>query len=61
MIGEVAFVVSPSKNAKIGNARFSNPISGIDEWPFKSDEEISYGDRVKVMSMNNGVLTVEKT
>ncbi|OOZ35943.1 NfeD family protein [Solemya velesiana gill symbiont] len=61
IIGEVGQVISVPNAERKGVLRFPAPVLGADEWQFISqDEELSSGDRVRVIDLSGNALIVTK-
>lgn len=58
--GEMGLVVTPVSGSRTGLVRFSTPLLGEDEWPFRSDDALEVGQQVKVIDVEQNVLLVTK-
>jgi membrane protein implicated in regulation of membrane protease activity len=60
IVGQVGQVISTPNSDRRGHLRFSVPILGADEWTFISEEQVSDGDRVRVVDVSGNALVVVK-
>lgn len=60
LIGQEGTVTEFSKALFKGRLRFSAPIVGNDEWGFRSEDELSVGDRAIVTEISGNDLIVRK-
>lgn len=58
--GELGLVVTPASSVRSGVVRFSSPLLGEDEWPFKSDDALEIGQQIIVNDVENNILRVSK-
>ena len=58
--GEVGLVISKPSGGRSGKVRFSTPLQGVDEWHFKSDEDLEAGDQIEVIGIKDSVLKMKK-
>ena len=60
-IGESGQVIkAPPKSGGLGVVRFSTPLLGDDEWPFRCADAVATGDRVFVKEVTGNSLVVTK-
>jgi inner membrane protein len=60
IVGEVGQVILAPGDDRRGRLRFPAPILGDDEWQIISDQQVSTGDRVRVVDVAGNALLVEK-
>jgi membrane protein implicated in regulation of membrane protease activity len=60
ILGESGDVIKPPVDRQPGIVRFSIPILGSDEWPFTSEEQVDFGDRVVIKEISGNTLIVKK-
>lgn len=53
-------VVTLNNHQKIGNIEFVMPVMGSKKWQFISEEQLSEGDKAKVLSIEGNYLKVSK-
>ena len=59
--GEVGQVLIVPTEDKRGKLRFPAPVLGADEWIIISQDELTIGDRVRVVDVSGNSLIVKKT
>lgn len=59
MIGEIGLVLRPAEGDRLGKVRFTTPLLGEDEWPFRCDSQIDVGERVTVSDISGNTLVVK--
>jgi inner membrane protein len=59
VLGEVGQVIKATGADQLGCVRFTTPLLGADEWPFRSDEPVAIGDRVAVSDISGNTLIVK--
>ena len=60
IVGEVGQVIQVPHAEKRGKLRFPAPILGSDEWLILSQDDLSAGQKVRVMDVSGNSLIVEK-
>lgn len=60
IINETGMVIKTPANGQRGKMRFSTPKLGNDEWLILSEQDLSDGDRVRVVGVSGNSLIVEK-
>lgn len=60
IVGEVGQVLTVPTEARRGMLRFPAPVLGSDEWQFISQDQLSIGDRVRVIDVSGNSLIVAK-
>jgi hypothetical protein len=60
IIGENGLVIKAPRPGVQGMVRFSTPLLGEDEWPFRCDETVTTGDRVFIKDISGNTLLVSK-
>jgi len=60
IIGEIGQVLVIPNEDKRGKLRFPAPILGADEWIIMSQDKLSLGDKVKVVTVSGNSLIVKK-
>lgn len=58
--GEMGLVATAASGSRPGVVRFSSPLLGEDEWPYRSEQDIEVGQQVKVLDVQENVLIVSK-
>ncbi len=58
--GELGLVASSASGSRPGIVRFSTPLLGEDEWPFRSDDALEVGQQIKVIDVESNILIVAK-
>jgi membrane protein implicated in regulation of membrane protease activity len=58
--GEWGLVILPASEHKPGIIRFSTPLLGEDEWPFKSEQALDAGVQAKVIDVQDNILIVTR-
>ena len=58
--GEWGLVILPASEHKPGVIRFSTPLLGEDEWPFKCAEALEAGEQAKVIDVQDEILIISK-
>lgn len=58
--GEMGLVATLASGNRPGVVRFSTPLLGEDEWPYKSEETLEVGQQIKVINVENNILIVVK-
>ena len=58
VLGEVGQVTRPAEMDRLGRVRFTTPLLGEDEWPFRCDTPVAIGDRVRVSDIAGNTLVV---
>lgn len=59
LIGEIGLVLRAAKGDRLGRVRFTTPLLGEDEWPFRCDGQIKVGERVAVSDISGNTLVVK--
>jgi membrane protein implicated in regulation of membrane protease activity len=59
VLGEVGQVVKAAEADQLGRVRFTTPLLGTDEWPFRCDRPVALGDRVAVSDISGNTLIVK--
>lgn len=59
MIGEIGLVLRAAEGDRLGRVRFTTPLLGEDEWPFRCDGQIKVGERVTVSDISGNTLVVK--
>ena len=59
MIGEIGLVLKAPQGDQLGSVRFTTPLLGEDEWPFRCDSQIGVGERVSVSDISGNTLVVK--
>lgn len=60
IIGEVGMIIRAPIDGERGRIRFSVPQLGSDEWTCRSSDELSVGDRAKIIDISGNELVVSK-
>lgn len=58
VVGEIGQVIRPAGEQQLGRVRFTTPLLGEDEWPFRCDTPVVTGDRVSVRDISGNTLIV---
>jgi membrane protein implicated in regulation of membrane protease activity len=58
VVGEVGQVIRAAAEDGLGRVRFTTPLLGEDEWPFRCDTPVATGDRVAVMDIAGNTMLV---
>ena len=58
VLGEVGQVIRAPGEEPLGKVRFTTPLLGEDEWPFRCDVPVAIGDRVSVSDIAGNTLVV---
>tara|TARA_R110001592_G_scaffold199014_1_gene447464 strand:- start:22 stop:462 length:441 start_codon:yes stop_codon:yes gene_type:complete len=58
--GELGLVATQASGARPGIVRFSTPLLGEDEWPYRSEIALEVGQQVKVLDVENNILIITK-
>ena len=58
IVGEVGQVIKAAHGHRLGRVRFTTPLLGEDEWPFRCDATVAVGDRVAVSDIAGNTLVV---
>jgi membrane protein implicated in regulation of membrane protease activity len=59
VLGEVGQVIRATGENRLGRVRFTTPLLGEDEWPFRCDTPAAIGDRVAVVDIAGNTLLVK--
>jgi inner membrane protein len=59
VLGEVGQVIKAAEADQLGRVRFTTPLLGADEWPFRCDGSVVIGDRVAVSDISGNTLIVK--
>lgn len=59
MIGEIGLVLKAARGDQLGRVRFTTPLMGEDEWPFRCDSKIAVGERAAVSDISGNTLVVK--
>jgi inner membrane protein len=59
VLGEVGQVIKAMGANQLGRVRFTTPLLGADEWPFRCDGSVAIGDRVVVSDIAGNTLIVK--
>jgi inner membrane protein len=59
VLGEVGQVIKAAGADQLGRVRFTTPLLGADEWPFRCDDPVAIGDRVTVSDISGNTLIVK--
>jgi len=60
IVGEVGQVMKVPDGERRGVLRFPAPVLGADEWQFISQDQLSVGDRVRVVDVSGNSLIVSR-
>jgi inner membrane protein len=58
--GEMGLVIIKPTPHRNGKVRFSTPLLGMDEWDFKTVDDIDIGDQIQIVDIENGLLVAIK-
>ena len=58
--GEWGLVILPASEHKPGMIRFSTPLLGEDEWPYKCADALEAGEQAKVIDVQDDILIISK-
>jgi membrane protein implicated in regulation of membrane protease activity len=58
--GESGLVATQASGTRPGIVRFSTPLLGEDEWPYRSELVLEIGQQVKVLDVKDNILIVTK-
>ena len=58
--GEWGLVILPASEHKPGVIRFSTPLLGEDEWPYKCADALEAGEQAKVIDVQDDILIISK-
>lgn len=58
--GEMGLVIVKPTSHRNGKVRFSIPLLGMDEWDFKTEDEVDIGDQIQIVNIEKGLLIAIK-
>lgn len=57
---QVGMLIKTASSTQPGRIRFQEPVQGSDEWPCRYEGDITEGDRVRVVSVDDEVFVVAR-
>ena len=59
-VGEIGLVTKPMRPFERGEIRLQKPVAGSETWEALSEEEITIGERVRVLDVEGHILKVRR-
>lgn len=60
LVGEIGLVTKPMRPFERGEIRLQKPVAGSETWEALSEEEITIGERVRVLAVEGHILKVRR-